>query len=306
MARFGDAVQWITRSRLLKEAMSRSPAGTPWAQTCLARASACIALGDAAREPAVPEDLRVPEAVGLYRTACRWLLSAAYGEGRPMDQLLGTQLTEQESAACRAVLLRDAFADAASDPDRLANEALAMHALSCRLRDELQSPAAEIRRLRWQRLTRMVGLLVLFAAIVFGAQWGIRRALHGPNLARGKAWRTSSTYMVCDPAHHSCAGTNDLFFHTQDEDQPWFEIDLGSPTSIRRVDIVNRRDCCEERSIPLIVEVSADRGQWREVARRKETFTQWSAEFPKTSARFVRLRVAKRTVFHLEGVEVYR
>jgi hypothetical protein len=72
------------------------------------------------------------------------------------------------------------------------------------------------------------------------------------------------------------------------------------------VDIINRRDCCEERTIPLIVEVSDNRAQWREVARRKETFTQWTAELPKTSARYVRLRVGKRTIFHLEGVSVYR
>jgi hypothetical protein len=306
MARLGNAVQWVTRSRLLKEAMSRSPASTPWSRTCLARAAACIALGDAARQPAVPEDLRLPEAVGLYRAACAWLLSAPHGEGRPLEQMLDGRLTEQESSACKAVLLRDAFADGAADPDRLGVEALALHALGCRLREELQAPAGEIRRLRWQRWSRVIGILLLIGAVVFGVQWGVRRVVRGPNLARGKAWRTSSTYAVCDPAHRSCAGVNDLFFHTQDEDQPWFEIDLGAPTSVRRVEITNRRDCCEERSVPLVVELSNDRAQWREVARRKDSFTQWTAEFPKSSTRFVRLRVARRTVFHLEGVAVYR
>ena len=33
-------------------------------------------------------------------------------------------------------------------------------------------------------------------------------------------------------------------FHTQQEDYPWWAVDLGQPMLIYRVDFTNRGDCC--------------------------------------------------------------
>ena len=45
-------------------------------------------------------------------------------------------------------------------------------------------------------------------------------------------------------------------------------------------------------------------GTWTQVARREEPFGTWKASFPSRVARYVRLRAAKHTVLHLQGVAV--
>ena len=42
-------------------------------------------------------------------------------------------------------------------------------------------------------------------------------------------------------AHSSCT-------HTTSEESPWWMIDLGVPTMIYAVSLVNRADCCGERN----------------------------------------------------------
>jgi hypothetical protein len=95
-----------------------------------------------------------------------------------------------------------------------------------------------------------------------------------------------------------------MLFHTREEDHPWFEIDLGSPTTFSRVDVENRSDCCADRAIPLIVQVSSDRHTWKEVARRTDSFATWHAKFEAQTARYVRLEAQRRTFLHLDSVEV--
>lgn len=126
------------------------------------------------------------------------------------------------------------------------------------------------------------------------------------NLLEDKPWRTSSVGLVCRPADHLCGGTRtDIFFHTNNEPEPWIEFDLGVPTSFSRMLVQNRRDMGASRAVPLLVEASDDQKTWRKVIERKETFNAWEPTFPAQVARYVRLRVAKKTWFHLEAVEVY-
>ena len=70
--------------------------------------------------------------------------------------------------------------------------------------------------------------------------------------------------------------------------------------------VKNRGDCCGERAVPLVVEVSDDRKRFREVARRGEDFQFWSAEFEPVTARYVRLRSPVSTTLHLRQVSVLR
>ena len=72
-----------------------------------------------------------------------------------------------------------------------------------------------------------------------------------------------------------------------------------------RVRVLNRDDCCAERAIPLVVEVSLDRHGWHEVARRKDQFEDWTAKFSPVSARYVRLRVPRRSILHLKSVRIF-
>ncbi len=145
-------------------------------------------------------------------------------------------------------------------------------------------------------------LLVLLVALV-----GIAGLLRGGrvDLAEGRRTRTSSTLYPCSPARMDCGGFRTaILFHTREEESPWFEVDLEVPTTFSSVDVRNRSDCCQDRAIPLVLEMSDDRRSWTELARRDETFSLWSPAFSSVTARYVRLRVLKRTYLHLEAVNV--
>jgi hypothetical protein len=102
-----------------------------------------------------------------------------------------------------------------------------------------------------------------------------------------------------------CGGARSaMFFHTTEEDKPWVEIDLGAPQKFSRVEVVNREDCCPERAVPLVIEVSDDQKNWRDVARRTEVFREWETTFNQVSARYVRARVDRRSVLHLVRLTV--
>lgn len=128
---------------------------------------------------------------------------------------------------------------------------------------------------------------------------------HGAGLAEGKPWRASSAFH-----DFSASGTmsgdrsQGIFFHTVEEENPWLEIDLGSPRSIQTVAIVNRRDCCRERAVPLVISIGTDRSSMKEVSRRTSEFSVWSAQFAPRQARYVRIQVPRKSLLHLELVRV--
>ena len=161
---------------------------------------------------------------------------------------------------------------------------------------ELDAPTRRVGDLRLQRWIRLGGVVIVLAALAFG----IHRLSLGPNLAAGKPFHLSSNWPPCD-APMKCA---QLLFHTEQQDNPWFEYDLGEPTKVHRVEVTNRSDCCSERVVPLVVELSTDHQKWKEVARQTKDFTTWTAKFPAQKTRYVRLRVPRTTVFHLEEVIV--
>ena len=57
--------------------------------------------------------------------------------------------------------------------------------------------------------------------------------------------------------------------------------------------------------MPLVVEASPDQKTWTEVARRTEVFETWQPKFAKQNARFLRLRVDRKSWLHLERVAVH-
>jgi|NGEPerStandDraft_6_1074524.scaffolds.fasta_scaffold00712_8 F5/8 type C domain len=128
-------------------------------------------------------------------------------------------------------------------------------------------------------------------------------------LELGKKWTASSQKDVWQGSGKMTDGPGNLpfpiFFHTQEEESPWIEIDLETPTRVASVEVLNRTDCCGERAVPLVVELSPDRKTWREVAKRNENFVDWKAAFSPQETRYVRLRVPRRTNFHLERVVIH-
>jgi hypothetical protein len=160
----------------------------------------------------------------------------------------------------------------------------------------------------WLARTLKLGLIfVLLGGLVWGG-FSIKSYLTElDNIARGKPWAISSTYPVgCRSPAQKCAESPNFFFHTQEQNQPWLEIDLGSAQRFSSVKVVNRQDCCSERAIPLILEVSSDGQKWQQLARKNELFTEWRPQFQPVEARWVRLRIPKKGILHLTSVDVYK
>jgi hypothetical protein len=141
--------------------------------------------------------------------------------------------------------------------------------------------------------------LALLAVLAMAAGYGVYRLTLPPNLAAAMKFRTSSSAPGC-----SIGGTCDALFHTNSQNNPWVEVDLGAQKAIKRIEVTNRGDCCQERAVPLVAEVSADATHWREVARQDKEFTTWTATFPRTVARYVRLRIPGLGMLHLKGIVV--
>jgi len=68
--------------------------------------------------------------------------------------------------------------------------------------------------------------------------------------------------------------------------------------------VENRIGCCEDRAVPLIVEVSTDNKRWQTVAKRSQSFNHWRAEFSRVDARWVRVTALRRTYLHLSRVRL--
>jgi hypothetical protein len=128
------------------------------------------------------------------------------------------------------------------------------------------------------------------------------------DLAKDKPWSASSLYTGgggCDSPQQECPENRGFFFHTNDENGPWFEIDLGTVQNVSSARIDNRQDCCKERGIPLLIELSTDRKTWKEVARQNKPFDSWKASFSTQRARYFRLRAEGFKILHLHRVRVF-
>lgn len=185
------------------------------------------------------------------------------------------------------------------------DEAEALAGAARALLEVARAPERQLQRAFARRYLRSsVVAVVLALAAVFAADAGARIA-RGSNLADGKPWRSSSVYKGFSPETGICDGRRTrIFFHTNLEREPWVEVDLGEPTPITRVDVRNRRDCCRDRSFPLLIEGSLDGQAWQELGQRREPFSTWTLTFEPMKARYVRAKALKRTFLHLESLEV--
>ena len=167
----------------------------------------------------------------------------------------------------------------------------------------------ELRLIVYRSVTRWA--LLLLATIVFaiGVVPLIPKVLDHGDLAKGRPWRASSVFAVCDPEKITCgSGRTAVFFHTVEESQPWLEIDLGAPTRFSEVVVVNRRDGGQDvldRAVPLILEVSDDQKTWRTLGQVDKSFSVWKPKFEATTARYVRTRSPRTTMLHLDAVKIY-
>jgi len=265
--------EWLFRSREIREVRARLlPDDDPRVQAAR-QARLLLEVAHRVAEPveALPDGCRAAVRVALYREALPWALVAA---GQPKDEanLDPTALDATDAQADRAGAIVESISA------------------------QVDAPIQQLGRLRVQRWIRVIAAAAVFALLAIG----VRSLVLGPDLAKDKPFRTSSSWSGC-AADPPCTR---LMFHTETEDGPWVELDLGGVQAVHRVEVANRTDCCSDRAVPLLVELSADRERWTEVARRQTIFSAWTTTFPRQKARYVRLRVPRNTALHLQAISV--
>ena len=237
------------------------------------------------------------------------------------------ELVDNHAVAAELAARAEAVLEAAPRPSRdnvLAARRIYSEALEALTNDgpEATSPrrgsvrrlSRRVERLLWRsrlingfrlvlRARRLVAL-VLSLALVFAAfvAW---RTPH--DVLQGRPFRLSSEWAKCDPAHQTCGGgSTRIFFHTLEDSSPFIQYDLGGVVPLSHVAVTNRRDSgLADRAVPLVIEASLDDKTWHVVAQRDYWFEEWLAVFPSTPARYLRLRVARRSILHLERVRAW-
>lgn len=324
---FARFVNWFWRGREIAELARNSVPVPAHSRELHRRALLTAELARLALEPPHPLRHGSGEAVAceLYRQSVFWTLGAlsianggppaAHTETLPAlwqrtDPALLLQAAADPDALSEveAALTAASFVDFAElDADRQRSLAWDLRRFVDALLTTLDRRQALLDRLRLQRLVRvsLVVLLLLFLApgVLLFHSWQEKR----DDLARNRPWKASSEQMqACDSPAQNCEQTRGFFFHTQDEENPWLMIDLGGKYPVKRVQVLNRTDCCPERAVPLVIEVSTNKKSWKVVAQRSESFRTWDATFASAEARHVRVRSLRRTMLHLAGVRVYR
>jgi F5/8 type C domain-containing protein len=247
--------------------------------------------------------------LSLYREAAFWALTADHDGPLPStpaealqcagdEVLLGAGGNEAALANVREALARTFVASADLGQPQRRDEVRVLRAFVQRVTIAMEGPEPAKRR----TASRRIALVVAAATLALLAVALLRTER---DLAAHRPWRASSSAKHCDLPNNNCAGEPvDIFFHTNEEESPWVEIDLGKVETFSTVAIRNRLDCCMERAVPLAIEVSTDGSRYAEVARRDQPFGVWDAKFEPVRARYVRARALRRTILHLERITV--
>lgn len=302
------AAEWTLRTAAVREARAGIVSLDERRAHALRQARLLLEVASQVRFPVgrLPKGSRPAALVVMYRDAIYWALAARRPGGAPPPPDLDALWAEQDTveleriaggpaalAAARRVLLETPTSRAL---DTSTEDAARAGELAVALVGDLDAARKRTSKLRAQRWMRI--LLVLVALGVLAA--GVARLIRGGDLAASAKLRVSSSLSNCatDP------GCYTMLFHTENENNPWVELDLGAPKKIRTIEVINRTDCCSERAVPLVVEGSNDRKLWTPIARRDTEFTTWTATFAPRVVRYVKLSVPRTTPFHLRDIVI--
>ena len=137
-----------------------------------------------------------------------------------------------------------------------------------------------------------------------------QQLLHRLGAARG---RSAGGVSAQADAAGGCDGVKNggFGFHTNQNNKPWWHVDLGAAAPLDRV-VVYNRCTVSERAARLHVLLSADGKQWRTVYRHDgRVFLGHTDGKPLVvplkgaAARFVRVQLPGNTWLHLDEIEVY-
>jgi hypothetical protein len=324
------ALEWLLRTRAIADAKRDARPLDDVQRARLDRARSFATTADVVSDTSGGGVLGTDEArasdqraaaISLYREAAFWAFAAEAG-GEPPKSLAAafdagegwakSSAGEERALAAERLLVERTFIEtAALTDDALDADLTVARAYVAALLAALDERAHPGRAARKQRLRRVGGAAVGVVVAAFFVQAGVRRARDAahPDLAAAAHWHTSTTLegFSGDGVGFDMRGPGgaNAFFHTREEPSPWIDFDLGKSAAVYRVVVANRSDCCGERTVPLVVELSDDDRTWTTVAERQESFMSWEARFPPRAARYVRLRINRQSYLHLESVEIH-
>ena len=319
------AFEWFWRGAALARATGRGNRTGDRAVTWIERAKQSEAL---ARVASTTRDLGgEASACELYRQSAYWALlflsretlgagaTHEYSESRwsTLDErwLVPSTRSAEEREALRSQLGMANFVQFAElAPAEQASTCLRLRRLALALLERIAEEQRNYYRVRRQRVVR-IAVPVLLACVMLLA--AVSRRAAGADLAQGTPWRASSTYSgggdACSSPQQTCPGSEQgFFFHTEESDRnSWIEFEFDSrPLDISMVEIENRTDCCADRAVPLVIEVSLDHNNWQQVAQRAKSFSTWHASFPSIQASWVRVRLLQKGPLHLKRIRIFK
>lgn len=258
-------------------------------------------------------------AAALFHEALYWCLlssrtdlgmpefDALWDDPRSPTEILGLS-AEQTTEIRKLVAMKRPALELAELPEAQQEAALILLRYAAHGALEIRErPRAVVRRLAFKSLLR-IGVTVAATVLLLFLLVAVKRwtTPEKVDIAAGKTWTQSSKWADCDPAAGKCGtATTKILFHTHEEEGPWVQYDLGQPMEFSSMMIKNRQDGYAERAVPLVVEVSDDGKTFREVIRQDDEFSVWEPEFDEQKARYVRLRAARKTILHLEEVQIH-
>jgi len=309
--------QWFWREDSMRELQR---AAHPERAPLLQSARAAAEVGRRVEESPEPFEYRVDAILcDLYRQSIHWSLRAlATDSAQPSPtpaelpaKPLQKAVPDPEARRRVQSSIQSGSFESFEDLSEKESTALAvdLRKVAHSLISELESDKRAVEALWAQRVLRLGLVFGLLGALVLAGLKLVDGAEKKRDLAVGASWRASSVYASaagCRSPQQECSESSEFFFHTDEEQSPWVEFDLGSAQEIAGTRVENRKDCCIDRAAPMVVEVSTDQHNWKQVARRDATFSTWSAHFAPVRARWVRFRLEQRTVLHLRNVRILR
>ena len=160
------------------------------------------------------------------------------------------------------------------------------------------------------RGTRSGRLAAIALLCVYAIYRTLTTVLLPANVARDKPVHLSSFVANSPDGHELVDGdtTGTYGVQTNTEESPHAIIDLLHTYQITKVSVYNRGDGWFDECLPLVVEVSVDGEHYAAIGRRETHFDQdppWTIDARKQPARYVRLRVDRRSYLALMEVEVF-
>jgi len=240
---------------------------------------------------------------GPFLTEAEW---SAAGEVAAMRDLLSS-LTVDQRTALRTCLGQDAELSLVDvDANRRGEIELCLDRAEHHLIMPLECDDKHVGRIKIQRWIRVGTVAALVLSCLGFCGLKLIRLSRGQNIALHRPTQVSSMSGQGTHGAELVDGiTDNLGFHTNSEPNPYVIIDLGTSRRFDKIVVYNRADCCQERAIPLSVDVSDDGTTFQTIANRYALFEEWTVKGLHAKGRYVRLQVKATQYFHLAEVEIY-